>query len=237
MQRKSHNLFKILFLSTTFIFTTACHSENSLQSNINKDQAQMNAIFDIIEANDSTLLTQHLKKFPTALESRNARHETPLMQALYLKRFELAKQLIQAGADVNAQDHLLNSPFLYAGAEGNTEIVKLALQHGAKFDLYNRYGGTALIPAAEKGHLETVKLLANTPNYPINHVNRLGWTALMEAIVLSDGGETHTQIVKALLDAGADANIPDHQGITPLQHAKQRQQTAMLKLLQSHGAR
>lgn len=197
----------------------------------------MNAIFDIIEANDSTLLTQHLKKFPTALESRNARHETPLMQALYLKRFELAKQLIQAGADVNAQDHLLNSPFLYAGAEGNTEIVKLALQHGAKFDLYNRYGGTALIPAAEKGHLETVKLLANTPNYPINHVNRLGWTALMEAIVLSDGGETHTQIVKALLDAGADANIPDHQGITPLQHAKQRQQTAMLKLLQSHGAR
>lgn len=232
---------KMLFLTGAILVSSACHSQREKPHNdknhpAQEDHVQMNAIFDIIQANDAALLTAHLKRFPTALESRNSRQETPLMQALYLDRFDLAKLLIQAGADVNAQDLLQNTPFLYAGAEGDTEIVKLALQHGAKFDLYNRYGGTALIPAAEKGHLDTVKLLAHTPNYPINHVNRLGWTALMEAIVLSDGGETHVQIVKVLLDAGADANLPDHQGITPLQHAKQRNQTAMLKLLQSHGA-
>lgn len=233
---------KMLFLSSAILLSSACHSQrenpphNDKNTPAQEDHVQMNAIFNIIQANDPALLTAHLQKFPTALESLNSRRETPLMQALYLERLQLAELLIAAGADVNAQDDLQNTPFLYAGAEGNTAIVALALEHGAKFDRYNRYAGTALIPAAEKGHLDTVKLLANTPDYPINHVNRLGWTALMEAIVLSDGGETHVQIVKLLLDAGADANLPDHQGITPLQHAKQRNQSAMVKLLQSHGA-
>ena len=110
-------------------------------------------------------------------------------------------------------------------------MVELFLKHDADFSVYNRYGGTALIPAAEKGHIETVKLLCKTPNFPINHVNRLGWTALMEAVILSDGGKLHQDILKILIEHGADASIPDHDGVTPLDHAKAKRYTKMVEIL------
>lgn len=97
---------------------------------------------------------------------------------------------------------------MYAGATGQTELVKLYLAHGARFDIFNRYYGTALIPASERGHVETVRLLANTKDFPVNHVNRLGWTALMEAVILGNGGTKHQKTVQILKDAGADLNIP-----------------------------
>jgi hypothetical protein len=57
---------------------------------------------------------------------------------------------------------------------------------------------------------------------PLNHINNLGWTALIEAVVLGDGGPRHVETARALIDAGADITIPDSQGVTPLAHAKQR---------------
>lgn len=145
--------------------------------------------------------------------------------------YEMAKLLVKYGADVNQQAENLDNPFLYAGASGQTDLVQLFLRNGAKFDIFNRYYGSALIPACERGYVETVRLLANTKNYPINHVNRLGWTALMEAIVLGDGSEKYQQIVRLLKDAGAELDIPDHDGITPLQHAQKRGFTEIIELL------
>ena len=71
----------------------------------------------------------------------------------------LARLLIAAGADVNAKDDIEDSPYLYAGAEGRDEILKMTLAAGADLKSPNRYGGTALIPAAHHGHPETVKIL------------------------------------------------------------------------------
>ncbi|MHA6509783.1 ankyrin repeat domain-containing protein [Tessaracoccus sp. Y1736] len=56
----------------------------------------------------------------------------------------------------------------------------------------------------------------------IDHVNNLGWTAMLEAVVLGDGGPRHQEIVQILLDAGADPTIADRDGVTPLQHAERR---------------
>lgn len=190
-------------------------------------------IFNAINHQDTAALQQLLQD-KSNLEVRNAQGQTPLMTVTYQGNQELAIQLIEMGADVNAQDNIANSPFLYAGAEGMLDIVKVSLEHGADFTVYNRYGGTALIPAAEKGHLDVVKLLAFTPDYPIDHVNRLGWTALMEAVVLGDGGSTQTEIVKTLLEAGADATIPDKNGVSALSHAQQRGFNEIVTLLQAH---
>ncbi len=55
-----------------------------------------------------------------------------------------------------------------------------------------------------------------------DHVNKLGWTALLEAVILGDGGKTHTEIVRLLVEAGANPNIADRDGVTPLAHAKKR---------------
>ena len=188
-------------------------------------------IFEAVYNGDKNQLIDILEK-STSLEIRNDQGRTPLMEAVYNKNNEIATVLINAGADVNAQDNMKNSPFLYAGAEGNIEIVKLALNNGANFKIYNRYGGTALIPAAEKGHLDIVKLLVNWPNFPKNHINNLGWTALLEAVILSDGGKVHVEILEALLNGGCDVNIADKNGDTSLDHAKKSGYIKMVKLLQ-----
>ena len=170
------------------------------------------------------------------MNGRDAQGRTPVMAATYGRHARVVEALIGAGADVNPRDQMLNNPFLYAGAEGLLDILKLAAAAGADPRLTNRYGGTALIPAAERGHVEVVDwLLANT-KVEVNHVNRLGWTALLEAIVLSDGGPRHRRIVASLIRHGADVNLPDREGRTPLHHARSRGYAEIGALLEAGGA-
>jgi ankyrin repeat protein len=171
------------------------------------------------------------------VNTRGARGRTPIMAAAYGNRVETVAALIDAGADVNLRDNVMNNPFLYAGAEGLLDILKLTVKAGADPKLTNRFGGTALIPAAERGHVAVVQYLLAHTNIDINHVNNLGWTALLEAIVLSDGGPKHQEIVAILIQHGADVNIPDRSGHTPLHHAKERGFKEIQTLLEAAGAR
>jgi len=149
---------------------------------------------------------------------------------------EAARLLIAAGADVNAKDGIGDSPFLYAAAEGRNDILRMTLAAGADLKSTNRYGGTGLIPAAHHGHLETVRILLGT-GVDKDHVNKLGWTALLEAVILGDGGPVHTNIVRELVAAGANVNIADRDGVTPLGHARKRGYAGMVRLLEEAGAR
>ena len=121
-------------------------------------------------------------------------------------------------------------------ARGHLEILKMTLSHGADLKSLNRYEGTALIPAAERGHVETVRTLI-AAGVDVNHVNRLGWTALLEAIILGSGGQRHQDIVDALVKGGADVNLADGQGVTPLQHARSRHYDRIEAILVAAGAR
>lgn len=173
------------------------------------------------------------------LEARDGSGRTALLAATQGGHAAVARWLIERGADVNAQDSMQDSPFLLAGARGHTEIV-LAAHPKADPKVLNRYGGTALIPACHYGHVETVRALLEWkgPNrVPVDHVNRLGWTALLEAVILGDGGARHTEIVRLLLLHGANVNLGDSAGVTPLAHARQRRQDAIVALLQKAGAR
>lgn len=155
------------------------------------------------------------------LEGRDATGRTPLLIATRADRVEIALALIAAGADVNAKDDIHDTPYLFAGAEGRNAILKAMLATGrVNLRDTNRYGGIALIPASEKGHPETVRMLLEAGS-DVNHVNNLGWTALLEAVILSDGGPVHQEIVGLLIDGGAK-NIADKDGVTPLEHARQR---------------
>jgi ankyrin repeat protein len=78
--------------------------------------------------------------------------------------------------------------------KGYLKILRMTLMHGADLKSTNRYGGTALIPAAERGHVETVRTLI-AAGVNVNHVNNLGWTALLEAIILGNGNSNYQQIV------------------------------------------
>lgn len=187
-------------------------------------------------ANDTAVIKQLLAD-KTNIEARDNKQRTALMLATYQHHTAAAVLLIAAGADVNAQDDILNSPFLYAGAEGYLDILQLCLQAGANYKVYNRYGGTALIPACERGHVEVVRTLLQDKTFPIDHVNRLGWTGLLEAIILSNGGPAHVQIVQMLVNAGCNVNLADKDGVTPLAHARQRGFKAIAGVLESAGAK
>ncbi|WP_370434558.1 ankyrin repeat domain-containing protein [Microvirga sp. TS319] len=170
------------------------------------------------------------------IDARDRTGATALLVATHGNRLAAAKTLIEAGADVNAKDKIEDSPYLYAGARGHLEILKMTLSHGADLRSTNRYGGTALIPASERGHVETVRTLI-AAGVNVDHVNKLGWTALLEAIILSDGGERHQEIVELLIGAKANINLPDRDGVTPLQHARSRSFREIEKLLVAAGAR
>ena len=141
------------------------------------------------------------------------------------------RRVIAAGADVNAKDVMQDSPYLYAGAEGRNDILKMTLAAGADLKSTNRYGGTALIPAAHHGHLETVKILLATA-IDKDHVNNLGWTALLETVILGDGSPRYVEITRLLLAHGANAAIADRNGVTPLAHARSRGHADVLRVFE-----
>jgi ankyrin repeat protein len=172
----------------------------------------------------------------TAIDARDGAGATALLVATHANQVETARALIEAGANVNAKDNIEDSPYLYAGARGHLEILKMTLSHGAALNSVNRYGGTALIPASERGHVETVRTLIEA-GVDIDHVNKLNWTALLEAIILGDGGEQHQQIVDLLVEAGANVNLADGDGVTPLQHARSRGFRRIEAILSAAGAR
>lgn len=215
---------------------------NSCNNNLNKNtkvnhvtKSEPSDLLAAVSKGDTIQIARILAARPD-LEVRDKKGRTALMIATYDEDNKIAEMLIAAGADVNAQDEMLNSPFLYAGASGFVPILNMCLANGADFKVYNRYGGTALIPAAEKRHLEVVKILTAIPGYPIDHVNKLGWTALLEAIILGKTGEVQVAIVKVLVEAGADFTIADNDGITPLAHAKSRGLDKIVQILTQAGA-
>lgn len=209
--------------------------DSSLVESEIRSMSKDEALIAAAEQNDAASVARFLKEGAN-VKAQDDRGRTALLVATERNSIQAAKLLIAAGADVNAQDHQLDSPLLLAGASGRLEILKLALKAAPNFKVYNRYGGTALIPACERGHVEVVKELLKT-DIDINHVNRLGWTALLEAILLSDGGPSHQEIVRLLVAAGADVNLPDGEGVTPLGHARQKGYRKIIDILTSHGAR
>jgi len=168
---------------------------------------------------------------------QDSHSRTPLLVAAYLKQYDAARTLLKLGADPNALDIDQYDIVTIAAVRNDIEMLKIALDGGASAKtVTSRYQGTALIAAAHLGHVEAVKVLI-AARAPLNHVNNLGWTALMEAIVLGNGDAKHTATVKALVEAGADVNLADRQGTTPLQHARRRAYVEMARILENAGAR
>lgn len=215
---------KTLLLTIFITLNWGCTNSNFEESMKTKE------ITTMIKNNDILGIQNAIEK-GLDINLKNSENESLLLIATQNKRIEIAKLLVNKGADVNAQANNLDTPFLLSGATGQTELVKLFLENGARFDLFNRYNGTALIPACERGHVETVLVLATTKNFPIDHVNKLGWTALMEAVVLGDGSEKYQEIIKILLENNADKNISDFNGISALEHAINKKQHKIAALL------
>ena len=141
---------------------------------------------------------------------RDRQGRTALVAAAYGNHLEAARVLLDAGADVDAKDDTQQNAFLIATSEvgDDPRLLELALAAGADPHARDSFDGTGLIRAAERGHVRVVRRLLRT-GVDVDHVNRLGWTALLEAVILGDGGPRHVETVRLLLGAGADPRLPD----------------------------
>ncbi|MFA1643684.1 ankyrin repeat domain-containing protein [Chryseomicrobium imtechense] len=191
-------------------------------------------LLQAVENNDVGKVESILQYSPYPINETNDKGESPLLIATHKNYIDVAKRLIDAGADINQQDHIQDSPYLYAGAQGKTEILKYMIVHAEpNHSVVNRYGGNALIPAAEKGHLENVKVLLQDGKADIDHQNNYGYTALIEAVALTDGSALYQEIVQELLKYNANKELRDNRGKTALDYAKEKGYTAMVRLLEA----
>ncbi|MFD5488718.1 ankyrin repeat domain-containing protein [Streptomyces virginiae] len=172
-----------------------------------------------------------------AVEARDEQLRTPLLLAVLGDHLAAAGLLVAAGADPNAPDHREDSPWLVTGVTGSVRMMRLLLPAGPDPKQLNRFGGTSLIPAAERGHTAYVRAVLAETGTDVDHVNRLGWTALLEAVILGDGGPRHEEVVAVLLAAGADPLLADRDGVTPYEHAARRGFAGMARILRAAGAR
>jgi uncharacterized protein len=182
-------------------------------------------------------LLRDLKADPSALERRDGHGRTPLHVATFARQRQAVAALIAAGANTAALENDRYDAVTIAAVADDEATLKLLLDKGASAKLVtSRYDGTALIAAAHLGHDGVVRQLI-TAGAPLDHVNNLHWTALIEAIVLGSGGPRHQACVKALLDAGASTKLTDREGRTPLALARSRGYDAMVRMLEARGAR
>lgn len=155
------------------------------------------------------------------IEARDGNRRTPLLLAATFDRVEAARVLVAMGADADALDDRHDTPWLVSGVTGSVDMLEALLPADPDLTIKNRYGGLSPIPASERGHVDYIRRVVKT-DVDLDHVNDLGWTALLEAIILGDGGTAHQRVVRLLLEAGVDRSIADHDGVTPLQHAESR---------------
>jgi hypothetical protein len=171
------------------------------------------------------------------LEARDGRGRTPLHVATFARQRPVIQALLKSGANPAALEDDRYDAVTIAAVADDEETLRLLLALGASAKLVtSRYDGTALIAAAHLGHDGVVRQLI-AAGAPLDHVNNLHWTALIEAIVLGDGGPRHRSTVQLLLDAGANTQLTDRAGRTPLQLAQARRYDAMARMLLAAGAR
>lgn len=167
------------------------------------------------------------------VNARDAYGRTPLQVATYARQAEVIRALAQAGADLNLLENDRYDAVTIAAVADDEATLRLLLALGASAkQITSRYDGTALIAAAHLGHDGVVRQLI-AAGAPLDHVNNLHWTALIESIVLGNGGPRHQATLQALLAARASAALTDRQGNTPLQLARQRGYGEMVQLLEA----
>jgi ankyrin repeat protein len=165
------------------------------------------------------------------VHARDGHGRTPLHVAAFAGKHDTMRALTAAGADPNALEDDRYDIVTIAAVGNDVPTLEVALAIGCSpKNITSRWDGTALIAAAHLGHDAVVRTLIRA-GAPLDHVNNLGWTAVIESIVLGDGGARHVATLTALVDAGADVHLADRSGATPLALARARGYRDMAAIL------
>lgn len=218
----------VWFIAVVVLHTQTAQAQSApAQSDI----AKYEGLHKAAHFNDIDALRTLIKN-GTNLDTRDRFNRTPLIVAAFASNDEIVEILAKVGADVNAYDYQDYDIATIAAVANDVELLELALELGTDAsNITSPYEGTALIAAAHLGHHQVVDRLLEA-GAPIDHVNNIHLTALIEAVILGDGGSDHVKTVKLLVDAGADQSIADSQGLTPVEHARSRGYDDIVRLLE-----
>ena len=173
---------------------------------------------------------------PDAVSLAEQQRPSAALIAARARNLDAFDALVAAGADIDAQSRIRLNPLLWACLNDDVEVARRAVEAGADLDRRTRFDGVGIHPTAEKGFVELTRYLATLPDMNVNHTNLCGWTPLLEAVILRDGGPEQQEIVRILLDAGADPKMVDQWGVSPLQHAEKLGFAEIAELLRAAGA-
>ena len=171
------------------------------------------------------------------IDRREAYGRTALHIATFARKPDAVRALIKNGAKTALLENDKYDAVTVAAVADDEATLRALLNGGASAKLTtSRYDGTALIAAAHLGHDGVVKQLI-AAGAPLDHVNNLHWTALIESIVLGNGGPRHVETLRVLVKAGANLQLTDRSRNTPLALARSRGYTEMIKILADAGAK
>lgn len=220
-------------LATLALVLSGCASDASSESTGTKDSATPEP-----SVTQETATPSEATPTETATEPENPglsqeELDEQLRDAAWANDIEAAEQLISWGADVNAKDSTVQSAYLITTSEGYFELLELTLENGADVTALDSWNGTGLIRAAERGHWEVVGILLQN-GIDVDHVNRIGYQAIHEAVIFGRDDPTYYLTLQVLVAGGSSLTTPSvSQGMTPLQLARREGFSGQIAVLEA----
>ena len=164
------------------------------------------------------------------LEARDSAAHGPAARRRHTTGSTWPGVLVALGADPDALDDRHDTPWLVTGVTGSVAMLEVLLPAHPDLTIRNRYGGVSVIPASERGHVAYVRRVVST-GIDVNHVNDLGWTALLEAVILGDGSRAVPADRPCPARGWRRPAVADADGRSALAHAESRGQTAVAAIV------
>jgi uncharacterized protein len=233
-----HRLGRYPALLIALAFTDCTKSARETRANVEAPMPEPEAA--VPTSTDAELLeaarrgdvegTKHALARGANVEASDSLRRTALALAVISDFVDVARVLVERGASPNALDARHDTPWLLTGETGSVAMVEALLPGKPDFAIVNRFGGISVIPASERGHVEYVRRVVKLP-INVDHVNNLGWTALLECVLLGDGSKKYQEIAQILKDAGADVHIRDRDGVDAVEHARRKAYHELVNIL------
>ncbi|KAF5401982.1 Ankyrin repeat domain-containing protein 17 [Paragonimus heterotremus] len=156
---------------------------------------------------------------------------TPLMEAASVGYTDIVRLLLEYGAAVDQESSTRNTALHYAATAGHLDCVRLLLQYNAPMEVQNETGHTPLMEATSNGHIDVARCLIEHGCDINTHSTEFKESALTLASY-----KGHAEMVRFLLEAGADHEHRTDEMHTALMEAAMEGHVEVARLLLAHGA-
>lgn len=185
-----------------------------------KDNAGKTPLYLAVESGHKEFVQQLLKFSQVEIDAANGNEKHTALHIACLKKYgDIAKSLIDKGADINAMDGKYRTPLLDAVCNEDESMVELLTAKGADVKTMNRWGQTTLHFAVMMENVALFKHLVSAKEADVNvGAGTEAGTPLHQASVVANDNKW----IQDLIDLGADVDAVDNEDKTPLHYAAHR---------------